>query len=98
MPLKMVLEVFLVSSLIEKGQGYSLGNISGGLTKSASLYIYGTKKISLVPAARQNFLCNDVLFSACHVHIEQFRPPGTKERTRGGRRHRSLAAWVQLQK
>jgi len=96
MPLKMVLEVFLVSSLIEKGQCYSLGNISGGLTKSASLY--GTKKISLVPAARQNVLCNDVLFSACHVHIEQFRPPGTKERTRGGRRHRSLAAWVQLQK
>ena len=43
----MVLEVFLVSSLIEKGQGYSLGNISGGLTKSASLHIWHKKKSRL---------------------------------------------------
>lgn len=43
----MVLEVFLVSSLIQKGQGYSLGNISGGLTKSASLHIWHKKRSRL---------------------------------------------------
>ena len=101
MPLKMVLEVFLVSSLIEKGQGYSLGNISGGLTKSASLY--GKKKISLVPAARQNFLCNNVLFSwvrSCMSCAHRTIQTPWNERANPRRppaRHRSLAAWVQLQ-